>query len=199
MSQLSRVDPPDWATSDRLGGGRYGDLVEAVRAFTDLVATSDPPDALVDEAERQLRRLAAGFAPYQLDGPAIPAGQRWDLPSRGHPTLVPFETLEQTDTAMRGSVRLGRRHTGTNGVAHGGVLPLLFDEVLGVFPTRLNPPARTASLQVSYLAPTPIDMDLDLWAEVTKRDDRKMWVEGGLSSNRVTIVTATGLFIQPRC
>ena len=109
-----------------------------------------------------LRRVTSALQRSAVDEDAAPIGTRLDLPGRGHPLLLPFVAEEWTESAVRGRVVFSRIYLGGNGAAHGGTVPLLFDEVLG----RLNSSGgrtvgRTAYLHVNYRHITPIGRELD--------------------------------------
>lgn len=180
------------------GGQRYGELVAALRSLVVAVAVADAPDSLVEDAIAEVRRLGSALDSHRVTGDVVPAGHRWELPARGHPLLIPLEIDHLTKTEMRGRTRFSVAHMGHAGLAHGGFIPLVFDEALGVFPQRSDPPARTVSLQVQYRAGTPIDTDLTVSSHLARRDGRKVEVTGELHFGNLLLAEARGLFVQPR-
>jgi acyl-coenzyme A thioesterase PaaI-like protein len=180
------------------GGERYGELVEALRSLTVAVVAANAPDGVVDDAIAEFRRLRSTLDPHRVTDDVMPAGHRWELPARGHPLLIPLEIDHLTETEMRGRTRFSVAHMGHAGLAHGGFISLVFDEVLGVFPLGSDPPARTVSLQVQYRAGTPIDTDLTVLSHLAQRDGRKFRVTGELRSGNLLLAEAQGLFVQPR-
>lgn len=179
------------------GGIYYGQLVDRLKALTEAVVTTSAPDAVVVDAARSLSRVTDQLEPHRQRGGLIPAGHRWDLPGRGHPLLIPFRIERLTETFMRGRVRFGVVHMGHPGVVHGGFLPLVFDEALGVFPSQLDPPARTVSMKVDYRTGTPIDTDLVLECHLRGRAGRKVQTSGTLSCDGMTVAVAEGTYVQP--
>jgi hypothetical protein len=82
-----------------------------------------------------------------------------------------------------GRVAFGRFYLGGNGAAHGGAIPLVFDEVMGrLANTGGRPPSRTASLHVNYRSITPIERELQL----TARFDREEGANGSCPANCAT-------------
>uniref|UniRef100_A0A060T7W8 ARAD1D02750p n=1 Tax=Blastobotrys adeninivorans TaxID=409370 RepID=A0A060T7W8_BLAAD len=75
---------------------------------------------------------------------------------------------------------LGPKICGHKNIIHGGLLATLLDESLcrcgfAVLPNKVG---VTASLNISYLAPTPANSLVVLKAHTTKVEGRKVWVEG---------------------
>jgi acyl-coenzyme A thioesterase PaaI-like protein len=193
-------EPDPWrnrvAIADR-GGPGYAELIGATRAYLDALAAARTGS---DEAARlaeELRRVTSALQRCAVDEDAAPIGTRLDLPGRGHPLLLPFVADEWTESAVRGRVVFGRFHLGGNGAAHGGTLPLLFDEVLG----RLNSGGgrtvgRTAYLHVNYRHITPIGRELQLDASLDRIEGRKRFITGRLRDGDTVVADAEGLFVE---
>src|SRR4051812_20951335 len=154
-------EPDPWRNripvADR-GGPGYAELIASTRAYLDALAAANIES---DDAARlavQLAQVTAALQQRAVDEDSAPIGTRLDLPGRGHPLLLPFVVDEWGASAVRGRVVFSRFHLGGNGAAHGGTLPLLFDEVMG----RLNsgggrPRGRPAPIHVHYPPNTPIE------------------------------------------
>lgn len=180
-----------------LGGPAYGSFLEAFRDLEDSVAAANPsPEVWATEATT-VREMAERLRSWAVGEKEQPAGTRMDLPGRGHPFLLPFVPTEESDKVVRGRVTFRRFHLGGHGAAHGGALPLLFDEVLG----RLSngggrSTARTAYIKVNYRHITPLDVELDLEATYDREEGRKRWVSGRLTHAGTVLADAEGLFVQ---
>jgi len=192
--------PPDpWQNAPAraaTGGPAFGDLVAALRDVQDLVAGTSPPDAVVEAARAALVDLAVLLRPWGADEWTTPAGKRPDLPGRGHPLLPPFVAEHETDRTISGRVRFTRFYLGGNGAAHGGTIPLLFDDVLG----RLGNSggrrrARTASLLVNYRKVTPIGPELRVEGRIEREEGRKRFMSGRLLHDGELVADAEGLFV----
>jgi acyl-coenzyme A thioesterase PaaI-like protein len=128
-----------------------------------------------------------------------PAGRRIDLPGRGNPMLVPFIWDEITPEHSRGRATFRPFHLGGNSAAHGGTLPLLFDEVLGrAANTGFPHVARTAYLTVNYRQIAPLDVELQVDATVDRVEGRKRWASARLFHQEALIADAEGLFVELR-
>jgi acyl-coenzyme A thioesterase PaaI-like protein len=113
--------------------------------------------------------------------------------------LLPFVADEQDETSITGRVVFDRFYLGGNGAAHGGALPLLFDEVLGMLGNSAGRTrARTAYLHVNYRAITPVDRELVLRAAIEREDGRKRFVTSTLHDGDRLVADAEGLFVELR-
>jgi acyl-coenzyme A thioesterase PaaI-like protein len=90
---------------------------------------------------------------------------------------------------------LGEAFEGAPGRAHGGVVAALFDEVLGFVLSIVKTPAYTGRLTVSYRAPTPLGVELELRARLRSRHGRKLHMEGEARHGEELIAEAEALFI----
>src|SRR5439155_16999965 len=96
-------------------------------------------------------------------------------------------------------VRFGRFHLGGNGAAHGGTIPLVFDDLLGrLSGTGGRAVARTAYLHVDYRNVTPIEQDLDVGAWFVSEQGRKRLLRGVLRDGDTVCAEVEGLFVQLR-
>lgn len=135
----------------------------------------------------------------------VPEAERWngrraDLPARGQLLLVPAQIDGATDRSVWGRVTFTRFYLGAGGAAHGGSLPLLFDELFGHIVNQLQQGmSRTAYLTVHYEQLTPIDVELQFEAKIDRTEGRKHFVVGSLTDKAGAIICRTqGLFIVPR-
>jgi len=82
-----------------------------------------------------------------------------------------------------------RFHLGGNGAAHGGTLPLLFDDLFGLIQHAYGHPiSRTAFLHIDYRAVTPLNEQLVAEGHVTKVEGRKTFIEARLTKQDGTLV-----------
>lgn len=193
-------EPDPWRNrtpiADR-GGSGYAELIGSTRAYLDALAAANIASDDAARLAEELRQLTSTLQQRAVDEDDSPIGTRVDLPGRGHPLLLPFVADEWSGSAVRGRVTFGRFHLGGNGAAHGGTLPLLFDEVMG----RLNSSGgrtvgRTAYLHVNYRNITPIGRELQLAATLDRVEGRKRFVTGRLHDGDTLVADAEGLFIE---
>ena len=182
----------------------YAALHAAHRLLNDrLTGAALPSDVLREVTARLdgLNELLAGHAaPREHDRVD---GMRPDLPGRGHPLLPPFVVDEESfgedgTGALRGRVTFGRFHLGGGAAVHGGVLPLLFDDVLGRVANQGRPfVARTAYLKVDYRRVTLLDVELFWEATLERMQGRKRFTTGRLTdADGNALVEAEALFVE---
>jgi acyl-coenzyme A thioesterase PaaI-like protein len=179
------------------GGEPFARFVELFRTLQDRVVTANPPEGIWDEASVQVQATIDLLEPWGAPERQRPAGSRIDLPGRGDPMLVPFVWDEIVQGHVRGRATFRPFHLGGNGAAHGGCLPLLFDEVMGrVSNTGFPKVARTAYLKVNYRKIAPIGEELQMDATVDRTEGRKRWISARLFHGDALIADADGLFVE---
>lgn len=194
------IPQPEAWTGDYVGGGfddNYDELIQAVRRFLDHVAAAKPEVSTIRALTADLNQWSD-----RLEGDAVSErdqyfSRRFELPDRGQSLVPAFRPAEVSRDHVVGATRFGRYHLGGNGAAHGGVIPLLFDEVLGwLAGTGGRSPCRTAYLKVDYRAITPIGRDLRVEARFVKEEGRKRLLSGVLMNGAHVCAEAEGLFVE---
>jgi acyl-coenzyme A thioesterase PaaI-like protein len=98
-------------------------------------------------------------------------------------------------------VRLGDKLDGHLGVVHGGILALLFDDVMGfAFDALEIEMAVTANLNIDFRAPVPANSRVVVRVCVSKQEGRKLYFSAQLTSLDSTVLyaEATSLYIIPK-
>ena len=198
---MNEVGPDPFQHRHRIApvtGEGWARLVAAVRELQSVVASVAPPDVVSLAAAEQLAEVSANLGVHRVGEWDRYAGRRPDLPGRGHPLLLPFVVDDEAPGRVSGRVVFSRFHLGGNDAAHGGTLPLLFDEVLG----RLNDgrggrrPARTAYLHVNYRNITPLERELRVEGSLDRVEGRKRFTTGRLFDGDTLVCEAEGLFVE---
>ena len=87
-------------------------------------------------------------------------------------------------------------HSGAPGIAHGGVVATLVDEMLGYLLYVVRSLGVTRRLEIDYLKPVLLGVPYDVRARVDRRDGRKVFVScEGSGPDKAVVFKATGLFI----
>ena len=166
------------------GGAGYGSLLEALRTFHDSFAGAAPDDRLTLELTACVNEWSSRLRASAVSESLRVDGSRPDLPGRGSLLLPPVVIDERRDGRFSGRVRLGRFTLGGNGAVHGGVIGLLFDELLGgTASIGDRGPARTVHLAVDFRAITPVGEELRVETRLDRVDGRKRYVTGELRSS----------------
>ena len=181
------------------GGPDYGRLVEAVRMLQDHTRAADAPDEVISEAADLIEKVSLLLAPYDADEWASPSGRRMDLPNRGNILQIPVN-LHTSDGRVGGTAQFRRFHLGRNGAAHGGVVAMLFDSLLGyaAFKLSRSKAQRTAFLHVDYRKIAPVEKELQVDASIDGIEDRKIFVSGRLLDGDAVLAEAHALFVKLR-
>ncbi len=100
---------------------------------------------------------------------------------------------EDDDAVME--VTLGKAFEGAPGRAHGGIVAALIDETMGLVLAMNEVLAFTVQLDISYLAPTPINESLQARATLMQRVGRKLSIQATVRAEGKDIAKASALFI----
>ncbi|SDU74308.1 PaaI family thioesterase [Jiangella alkaliphila] len=116
-----------------------------------------------------------------------------DHPTGLHVTVVAGEGL-----TVAGTFTVTDDHQGAPGLAHGGILSLAFDEVLGSLIWLIGKPAVTGHLETSYRRPVPVGTTLHIGAAVDRGEGRKIFMSAVGRENAPdgpVSVTASAVFV----
>jgi acyl-coenzyme A thioesterase PaaI-like protein len=180
------------------GGPDFGRMIEALRLVQERITASSPPHDVVTEAADTLEKLAATLAPFEVEEARQIAAHRIDLPGRGQAMTPVIHIDEWDDQHVAARVALGRFYLGAAGAAHGGVLPLIFDETMGRLANTGRSRSRTAYLHVNFRAVTPVGPELRVTARVDRIEGRKRFLTGAIYHDGTLTADAEGLFVELR-
>jgi hypothetical protein len=194
--------------------GHLRALNDATRTLIEQVRTLDAPDDVITSALHALQALNATLAPHTYGGPY----QQSQLRAHGeNPTLLDGEPAEFfpyspiigglnpisppvhlwfDGTEMRGTVTLGAPYNGPPSLVHGGVIALIFDELLGALLVKHQRGGFTGTLSVRYERPTPLGKPLEMRAWLDRSEGRKSYALGELLHEGNVTARAEGVFIS---
>jgi len=176
----------------------YLELVAQTRELLDALSAAVPGEDLVAEATRQLRRLTTALRVVAVPEEGRLAG--WiDVLGRGQVLVPPLHIVALDERRLECTLTFGRYYLGGHGAVHGGVIPFVFDDILGRFSqTSGRPTSRTAHLKVDFRSITPVDKPLRLVTEMVSEEGRKKLVRATLHDGEVLCAEAEGLFVVLR-
>ena len=129
------------------------------------------------------RQDALDMAEFEiLSGPASP--------------LSPPMTLWLDGDTVHGSATFGRVFMGPPGKVHGGVLALALDMLMAKTQDFVTGLGMTGTLNISYLAPTPLNTEIRFEARLNRLEGRKLFVEAKVFAGDTQTVEATGIWIS---
>lgn len=105
-----------------------------------------------------------------------------------------LRTRVAADDAIEAEVVLEERFEGAPGLAHGGALAALFDDLFGSVLMRVLALGVTTELTIRYRRPVKLHTPIHAVARLDHRDDRDLYVSGELEQNGQVVATATGIF-----
>ena len=194
-------------------------LESAVAALRRVIANlrkTRAPVELLARAERELDALHRDLAPFDhlgpyaqrvLDGGELSLIEGELAPAEifpyspiigpGNPIAPPIEFVEQ-DGALVAEHVFDAPWCGPPASVHGGVIALVFDELLGCVNVVNDLGGFTGTLQVRYQALTPIGRPIRMRAWVDREEGRKIWARGTMHDGETLCSEAEGVFIRPR-
>ncbi|WP_436702104.1 hotdog domain-containing protein [Nocardioides sp. BYT-33-1] len=177
----------------------YEGLIEATRGFLDALAGAVPDDASAADLAAELRGWASVLAERAGAEQERLFARRAGVASHGQSMTPAYRVTGEGDTELRGTTRFGGYFLGGNGAAHGGAIPLLFDELFGrLINGEGRPPARTAYLHVDFRAVVRLDRDLGFRVRRDRREGRKQYVRGEIRDGDSVCAEAEALFVELR-
>lgn len=110
----------------------------------------------------------------------------------GHHLVV---TREDIDT-VTATHTFDARHVGAPGIAHGGAVATVFDDLFGFLLYSVGDLAVTRSLDVEYLSPVLLDVEYTLHASIAERVGRKIHMAATLQASEGALIARSGaLFV----
>jgi len=186
-------------------------LARSVRSFVAQMVRVDGAEAAVDSIRADVERLTTRIQRIAHPGetprltplmdasagdlrPYYPASaSTW----HANPVFPPLEVATE-GPLVQGTLELGIEYEGPPGCIHGGVVSLIFDQLLGHANIANGTPGMTARLEVSYHAPTPLFTPLEFEARVEQVDGRKITTAGWIAAGGTRTASAVGLFVAPQ-
>jgi acyl-coenzyme A thioesterase PaaI-like protein len=176
------------------------ELADAVRRLLDTIPRTTVDDAGLREAAVVVDAVTAKLRSRVREqaGPLDQGAFRHAyslVTGTAHPVAPPVH-VEVVDGGVRGTFRLAERHEGGPGLAHGGILCLVLDHLLGEAALAAGVGGMTVGLDVRFLAPTPLHVDLEVLTRVEQVDGRKVRLVGEIRHDGTTTASASATFVQ---
>ena len=201
------------ANGPRVSEGR--DLADTLRELNRLARSSAVDDPTREQAISLLREATDLLAGHQYTGPYWVTGQsilNAFEPTRDLQAMCPFspgmgpanplapdiKITVDDDNTVHGLVTLNESYNGPPfDNAHGGVVALLYDDLVGMATMLGAGGGMTASLTINYRRPTPLFKPLEITAWFDHTDGRKLYSKGTMTCEGELLSEADGLFIRP--
>ncbi|HEY5026050.1 MAG TPA: PaaI family thioesterase [Acidimicrobiales bacterium] len=182
------------------------DLAHQVRRITSAMVGLPIGDADITAAAAALKDVAdeleRGAGPgRRLRAQPDPVGH----PQEFFPTspvigfanpVAPPVVVEAVDGELRGTATFDYQYEGPPTCVHGGVIAMVFDEMLGAANIMAGSPGMTGTLTITYRKPTPLRTPLRLEARFMGREGRKIRTYGAIFNGETLTAEAEGIFIE---
>jgi len=187
------------------GDPRFALAAAVRRVITAMVAANVPDEetraltgVVESVADRLEGRAGPGRRPRTQPDPTGPPQEFFPTsPAIGFANPVaPPVLVEAADGGLVGSAFFDYAYEGPPGCVHGGVIALVFDELLGATSIATGQPGMTGTLTVRYRRPTPLRTPLRLEARFVERRGRKITISGAVYDGDVMTAEAEGVFIE---
>lgn len=193
----------------------HGELTHALRAAIEAARRADAPADVLAQARRLVEQAAALLGgDHRHTGPVMQGALREmsralfdaDVSDPGnyfpyspivgpHNAIAPPVRMRLDGQVMRGEVTVPAQYVGPPGMVHGGVIALIFDELLGAANVSMGYGGFTGTLSVRYLQKTPVEEPLTMSAWIDRIERRKVFTVGELRHGDTVTATAEGIFI----
>ena len=119
------------------------------------------------------------------------------LTGQSSPLSPPLELWLEAGK-VKGRATFGLAFQGPPGRVHGGVLALALDILMAKTQDFVEQIGVTGTLNIRYLAGTPIQRPVEFEARLVKLEGRKLICEGAVWADGQQTVSAEGIWISPR-
>lgn len=181
-------------------------VADAVRELAALTATTDAPEQLMNELAASLETVVArlrehptrtfrdAFATCHTEDDFAPFADRSLMTGRSNPFSPPLSLSMEGGKAV-GRVKFGTTYEGIPGHVHGGMVAAVLDETLGYLAVNHDIGGLTAVLTVRYRAPTPLEIELAVEANLVRTEGKKAFVEARIRAGDAVTAEAEGVFV----
>lgn len=167
-------------------------LARVTSAATELAAQAESAGARTRDVEALTRRM---FTSDVQDGAPVVHFDECIVSGPWNPLGIGIEVVRDGDDAVA-EVVLGTAFEGGPGMAHGGIVAALFDDVLGYLLTLHHVPGFTGELTVRYHRPTPVGVPLILRGWVVDRVGRRLLTAADARAHGKVVASATATFVE---
>ena len=199
------------------------DAAASVRRLITHLRKTKAPASLLAEVETSVRALTEKLAPYDHEGlfgqhrlilseTLEDHAQQTDDPSRYFPyspiigplnPIAPNVDCELVGRELQALHTFEAQYNGPPGSTHGGVIALVFDELLGTLGAMLGIGGFTGTLEVVYRSLTPLHQPIRMRSWVDGEEGSKVFIKGTMhttdeGAEERLCAEARGIFVRPK-
>lgn len=193
-------------------------LNEETRRLMKAVRLMDAPEKIIEELSQKIASLVEDAEKHSYKGTTAqgslkndqnPIKRKNENPSDFFPyspavgPLNPIAPPLKAEVVTAGSYKeiratgkLDGVYVGPPDLVQGGVIALLFDDIMGSVLVVNNCGAMTGTLEIKYQAPTPIGKELLWTGKIEKVEGRKIFVSAELWEDGTCKAAAKGIFVK---
>ncbi|HPG27471.1 MAG: PaaI family thioesterase [Spirochaetaceae bacterium] len=193
------------------------DAVAQVRELIAHLRKTTAEKALLEQVASEVASLNRKLAPADHAGPYmqaalfVPEGPRpertTDVPAEyfryspiigpGNPVAPPVE-FHLEGEEMTALHVFDAPYNGPPTSVHGGVIALVFDELLGCLGAMRDVGGFTGTLTVVYRSLTPIGKPIRMRSWIDRQEGVKVFIKGTMHHEETLCAEAEGIFIRPK-
>lgn len=187
-------------------------MASAARRLLNAVRVTAAGDDAVSEATELLERAAGLLEAEQMKGlqrQGVMGELETGFESRDPMAFFPYSPIIgrlnpasppaefwAEGVEVHGRMNLSAVFAGPPGLVHGGIIAMVFDELLGVVNVVNGRGGYTGTLNVKYHRPTPLMEEIALRAWPSGSEGRKLFASGEMIYDGQVTASAEGVFVR---
>ena len=193
-----------------------GDAVADVRRLISHLRKTTAPRELLQEVQRAAAALSDRLAPHDHEGTYAqrcldlahePPWGETEVPAEFFPyspvigplnPIAPPVGFQRVDSELHAEHVFDAPYNGPPTAVHGGVIALVFDELLGTLGAMSDVGGFTGTLTIRYRSLTPIGRPIRMRSWIDRTEGRKTFIAGTMHDGETLCAEAEGVFIRPR-
>ncbi len=194
--------------------------VASVRHLTAHLRKTRAPTELLESVEREVAAMSDRLAPYDYKGPYqqrrlvmqdsdLMGGQPRDTDQPAEffpysPVIGPLNPVappvffDFDGEEIQAEHVFDAPYSGPPTAVHGGVIALVFDELLGTLGALRDIGGFTGTLAIRYRSLTPIGKTIRMRSWIDRHEGRKCFINGTMHHGERLCAEAEGIFIRPK-
>ncbi len=190
--------------------------VASVRQLIARLRKTQAPRELLTDVEREVGVLQARLAPYDHEGPYAQRGLVMDTTSHERDTDIPAEYFPYSPVIgplnpiappiefdfdgeeVHATHVFDAPYNGPPTAVHGGVIALVFDELMGCLGAMRDIGGFTGTLTIRYNSLTPIGKPIRMRSWLERTEGRKIFIKSSMHVGDRLCSEAEGIFIRPK-
>jgi acyl-coenzyme A thioesterase PaaI-like protein len=193
-------------------------LEGAVAGLRHMIAhlrKTQAPKELLHDLEHDLARWNERLSPFDYAGPYAQGGlvmsrtshvRKTDLPAEYFPyspvigplnAIAPPVEFEFDGKEITAEHVFDAPYNGPPTAVHGGIIALVFDELLGALGAMRDIGGFTGTLTLRYRSLTPIGKPIRMRTWIERQEGRKTFIAGTMHQDETLCAEAEGIFIRP--